>query len=120
MHLPLAPSERTTATVARRVTILGATGSIGVSTIDVIKHEPGLYAVEAVASGGNAALLAKLARELDARFAAIADPKGYRDLKAGLSGTNIEPAAGPAAIMEAARRPADLVMAAISGANGLA
>ncbi|HKG00176.1 MAG TPA: 1-deoxy-D-xylulose-5-phosphate reductoisomerase [Xanthobacteraceae bacterium] len=120
MHLPLARSERMPAAAERRVTILGATGSIGVSTIDVVKHEPSLYAVEAVASGGNAALLAKLARELNARFAAIADPNGYRDLKAGLSGTMIEPAAGAAAVVEAAQRPADLVMAAISGANGLA
>jgi len=102
------------------VTILGATGSIGASTIDVVRHEPDRYRVEALACGGNAAQLAKLARELGARFAAIADPDAYGDLKAALSGTNIEPAAGPAAVVEAARRPADLVMAAISGANGLA
>jgi 1-deoxy-D-xylulose-5-phosphate reductoisomerase len=124
MHLPIARAERTTAAgaraPARRVTILGATGSIGVSTIDVVKHEPGLYGVEAVACGGNAARLAKLARALNARFAAIADPNAYRELKDALSGTPIEPAAGPSAVIEAARRPADLVMAAISGANGLA
>jgi 1-deoxy-D-xylulose-5-phosphate reductoisomerase len=102
------------------VTILGATGSIGASTVDVVTHEPTRYRVEALASGGNAAALAKLAREVGARFAAIADPRAYRDLKSLLSGTGIEPAAGAAAVVEAASRPADLVMAAISGASGLA
>jgi len=120
MHLPVARAERTTAAQRRRVTILGATGSIGASTADVVKHEPDLYGVEAVASGGNAMQLAKLARELGARFAAIADPKHYGDLKDALSGSGIEPAAGAPAVIEAAQRPADLVMAAISGANGLA
>jgi 1-deoxy-D-xylulose-5-phosphate reductoisomerase len=102
------------------VTILGATGSIGASTIDVIRHEPDLYCVEALASGGNAAALATLARDLGARFAAIADPNAYRELKDALSGTKIEPAAGPDAVIEAARRPADFIMGAIAGANGLA
>ena len=106
--------------IERRVTILGATGSIGASTVDVVKHEPDLYRVEAVASGGNVAQLAQLAREVDAQFAAVADPNAYQDLKAALSGSGIEAAAGPAAVVEAACRPADLIMAAISGANGLA
>src|SRR5262249_51626245 len=119
MHLSVAPSERATQ-AERRVTILGATGSIGASTADVIKNADGRYRVEAVASGGNAALLAHRARELGARFAAIADAGAYRDLKAALVGTDIEAAAGPAAVVEAAGRPADLVMAAISGAHGLA
>jgi len=119
MDVPIAQSQRQQAAAQRRVTILGATGSIGASTLDVVKHEPGLYGVEALASGGNGTQLAKLAREVGARFAAVADPKAYGDLKAGLSGTRIEPAAGPSAVVEAASRPADLVMAAISGANGL-
>jgi 1-deoxy-D-xylulose-5-phosphate reductoisomerase len=120
MHLPLSDAERRTAMAERRITILGATGSVGTSTIDVIKHEPERYRVEAVASGGKAALLAKLAREVNASFAAIADPNAYGELKEGLSGSGIEAAAGPAAVVEAARRPADLVMAAITGASGLA
>ena len=120
MDLPVARAQRTAASERRQVTILGATGSIGVSTVDVLKHEPDLYGVEAVACGGNASQLAKLARELGARFAAIADPKAYGDLKDALSGSGIEPAAGASAVIEAAQRPADLVMAAISGANGLA
>jgi 1-deoxy-D-xylulose-5-phosphate reductoisomerase len=120
MQLAAAQPARKAEPAQRRVTILGATGSIGTSTIDVVKHEPGRYCVEALASGGNAARLAKLARELNARFAAIADPNAYLALKEGLSGTRIEPAAGAEAVVEAGRRPADFVMAAISGANGLA
>jgi 1-deoxy-D-xylulose-5-phosphate reductoisomerase len=104
----------------RRVTILGATGSIGASTIDVVKHEPARYRVEAVASGGNAVALAKLARDVGARFAAVSDHNAYRELKDGLAGTSIEPAAGPDAVVEAARRPADWIMGAIAGASGLA
>jgi 1-deoxy-D-xylulose-5-phosphate reductoisomerase len=119
-HRPIVHSVREVESAPRRVTLLGATGSIGTSTIDVVRHAPDRYCVEAVACGGNAVQLAKLAREMNARFAAIADPDAYGDLKAGLSGSGIEPAAGPAAVIEAARRPADLVMAAISGANGLA
>jgi len=120
MDLPLTQAEGHTATAKRRISILGATGSIGTSTFDVIKHEPALYEVEAVASGGNARQLAKVARELAARFAAVADPKAYGELKAELSGSAIEAAAGAEAVVEAARRPADLVMAAITGASGLA
>jgi 1-deoxy-D-xylulose-5-phosphate reductoisomerase len=120
MHLPLSKIEPLAVSDERRITILGATGSIGTSTIDVVKHEPARYRVEAVASGGKAAQLAKLARELDASFAAIADPNAYGELKDGLSGSGIEAAAGPAAVVEAACRPADLVMAAITGASGLA
>src|SRR5262245_26733652 len=81
MPLPLARAEQQAAAGRRQVTILGATGSIGVSTVDVIRHEPELYGVEAVACGGNAAQLARVARDLGARFAAIADPKAYGDLK---------------------------------------
>jgi 1-deoxy-D-xylulose-5-phosphate reductoisomerase len=120
MDLPLRHAGRHTASAKRQVTILGATGSIGTSTIDVIRHEPELYAVEAVASGGKVAELARLACELGASFAAVADPNAYQDLKAALSGTRVEPAAGPAAVIEAACRPADLVVAAITGASGLA
>src|SRR5207237_2011017 len=120
MHLPVARAERTAATQRRRVTILGATGSIGISTADVVKHEPGLYGVEAVACGGNALQLAKLARELGASFAAIADPKHYGELKDALAGSGIEPAAGASAGIEAGRGPAGRVVAAIDGARGAA
>ena len=103
----------------RSVTLLGATGSIGSSTIDLLRQEPARYQVEAVTADRNAAALARLARELGARFAVVADPAAYGELKAALSGSNIEVAAGPDAIVEAAQRPADWVMAAITGAASL-
>ena len=102
-----------------RVSVLGATGSVGGSTIDLIRREPGRYQVEALTANGNAAALAQHARALDARFAAVADPASYRELKDALAGSRVEAAAGPAAIAEAASRSADWVMAAISGASGL-
>jgi 1-deoxy-D-xylulose-5-phosphate reductoisomerase len=105
--------------VPRSVTILGATGSIGASTIDLLKREPAHYRLEAVCANRNAAALAQIARDLQARFAAVADESAYGTLKADLAGTGIEVAAGPAALIEAARRPADWVMAAIAGSTGL-
>jgi len=105
--------------VPRTVTLLGATGSIGSSTIDLLRQEAARYQIEAVTADRNAAALAQLARELGARFAVVADPEAYGELKAAVSGSNIEPAAGPAAIVEAAQRPADWVMAAITGAASL-
>jgi 1-deoxy-D-xylulose-5-phosphate reductoisomerase len=107
------------ARVERSVTLLGATGSIGASTIDLIKREPGRYRVEAVTANKNAAALAALARELNARFAAVGDPAAYGELKDALAGTGIAVAAGPEALIEAAQRPAQWVIAAITGAAGL-
>ncbi len=103
----------------RHVTILGATGSIGASTIDLIKREPKRFRVEAVTAKRNAAALAKIARELGAKFAVVADPAAYDELKDALAGSGITAAAGEEALSEAAQRPADWVMAAISGAAGL-
>ncbi|MCC7347821.1 MAG: 1-deoxy-D-xylulose-5-phosphate reductoisomerase [Variibacter sp.] len=102
-----------------RVSILGATGSIGASTIDLLARFPDRYEVEALCANGNVAALAAHARSLRARFAAVADAARYDELKAALAGSGIEAGAGPAAIKEAAMRPADWVMAAISGASGL-
>jgi 1-deoxy-D-xylulose-5-phosphate reductoisomerase len=107
------------AAVPRTVTLLGATGSIGASTIDLLRRDPARYQIEAVTAHRNGAALARLALELGARFAAIAEPDAYDELKAGLSGSRIEAAAGPAALVEAAQRPADWVMAAITGAASL-
>jgi 1-deoxy-D-xylulose-5-phosphate reductoisomerase len=104
----------------RTVTLLGATGSIGSSTADLLRRDPDRYAVEAVTAHRGAGALARLARELRARFAAVADPAAYDELKAELAGSGIEAAAGEAAIVEAAQRPADWVMAAITGAASLA
>jgi 1-deoxy-D-xylulose-5-phosphate reductoisomerase len=107
------------ASAPRTVTLLGATGSIGSSTIDLLLREGGGYQVEAVTANRNAAALAKLARELGARFAAVGDPAAYAELKAELSGSGITVGAGEEALVEAAQRPADWVMAAITGAASL-
>src|SRR3984893_5528961 len=106
-------------TAPRSVTILGATGSVGTSTVDLLRRDPARYRVEALSARKSAGALAQLARDLGARLAAVADPAAYRDLKDGLGTSGIEAAAGEEAVIEAARRPADWVMAAVSGATGL-
>src|SRR5262245_14014092 len=103
----------------RSVTLLGATGSIGASTIDLLKRERTRYRVEAVTANRNGASLAKIAREVGARYAAVADTRRYAELKEGLGGSGIEAAAGEAAVVEAAQRPAHWVMAAITGSSSL-
>jgi 1-deoxy-D-xylulose-5-phosphate reductoisomerase len=103
----------------RSVTILGATGSIGASTIDLLKRERANYRVEALSANTSATALAALARELGARFAAVGDPAAYGELKDALAGSGIEAAAGPGALVEAAERPAQWVIGAITGAAGL-
>jgi 1-deoxy-D-xylulose-5-phosphate reductoisomerase len=115
----LAQSKTRSAAEERGVTILGATGSIGASTIDLLRRERGRYRVEAVSAGRNAPALARVARELNARFAVVADDAAYGALKSELSGSGIAVAAGADALIEAASYPADWVMAAISGATGL-
>src|SRR6201986_4031603 len=89
----------------RGVTILGATGSIGSNTLDLLKRQKGRFTVEALTAHKNGAALARLARELGARFAAVADHGAYNELKSELSGSNIEAAAGSNAGGEAERRP---------------
>lgn len=117
--MPLIRSEPAPSRGPLRVSVLGATGSIGASTIDLLKRAPSRYAVEALCANGNAETLAQHARELGARFAAVAEPSKYKELKDALAGSGIEAGAGPSAIAEAAVRPSDWVMAAISGASGL-
>lgn len=107
-----APSERV-------VTILGATGSIGASTADLVRRARKRFRVEALTAHRNVVELAKLARELDARFAVVADESCYADLKDALAGSGIAAGAGESALVEAGQRPADWVMAAMSGAAGL-
>ena len=106
-------------TAPRSVTVLGATGSVGTQTLDLIGRDPGRFAVTALTARGNADRLAALARLHRAAFAVVADPDAYGALKAALSGSGIEAAAGPEAVVEAARRSADWVMAGIVGAAGL-
>ena len=103
----------------RRISVLGATGSIGESTLDLIGRNPDAYEVVALTGGCNTRRLAELAILHKARLAVIADERCHADLKVALAGTPIETAAGEAALIEAASRPADWVMAAIVGAAGL-
>jgi 1-deoxy-D-xylulose-5-phosphate reductoisomerase len=103
----------------RRIVLLGATGSIGRSTVDLLERNPQSFAVAAVAGGGDYEALARVARAVNAEFAAIRDPDAYSGLKAALSGSGIEAAAGREAVIEAALREADLVVSAIVGAAGV-
>ena len=103
----------------KRLAILGATGSIGKSCAQVIAAAAERFEVVSVAGGRDGVALAKCAIKLGAGFAAVADPVGYADLKAALSGTGIEVGCGPAAVREAALREADLVVSGIVGAAGL-
>lgn len=103
----------------RSVTILGCTGSVGCNTVDLIERNPGAYRVEALVAHSNIAELAAQAQRLRPALAVVADEARYAELKDALSGTEIEVAAGPAAVIEAAARPAGWVMSAIVGAAGL-
>jgi 1-deoxy-D-xylulose-5-phosphate reductoisomerase len=103
----------------RRISVLGATGSIGESTLDLIGRDPSAYRVVALTGGSNAARLAELAMLHRAELAVIADPAAYPTLRTALSGTGIEVGAGEEALLEAASRPIDWIMAAIVGAAGL-
>jgi len=105
--------------VPRTLVILGATGSIGRSTAQILELHPDRFRVAAVAGGRDAEALARTAVALDAAFAALADASRYAELKAALAGTGIECAAGPEAVAEAARRPCDLVIGAIAGTAGM-
>ncbi len=103
----------------RRIVLLGATGSIGRSTVDLLERDAERFTVAAVAGGRDALALADVARRTGAEFAAIRDESAYAALKEALSGTNIQVAAGRDAVIEAAVRDADLVLSAIVGAAGV-
>ena len=106
-------------TTSRRVSVLGATGSVGSSTLDLIARHGEAFEIEALTAQTNVAALADLALKHRARLAVIGDAKGYVELVERLAGSGIEVAAGEAALIEAASRPVDCVMAAIVGAAGL-
>ncbi|PPD45954.1 MAG: 1-deoxy-D-xylulose-5-phosphate reductoisomerase [Methylocystis sp.] len=103
----------------RRIVLLGATGSVGRSTVDLLERDPEGFSVIAVAGGRDAAALAEIARRTKAEFAAIRDESAYAELKEALAGTNTQVAAGREAVIEAAQREADLVVSAIVGAAGV-
>lgn len=106
----------------RRLTIFGSTGSIGVNTLDVVRHLGGrdVFEVMAVTGHGNIELLAEQARATGARLAVTADESQYMALKDALSGSGTDVAAGRSGLIEAAHLEADWVMAAIVGTAGLA
>lgn len=104
----------------RTVAILGSTGSVGCNTIDLIRRDPAAFRVEALTGNRNWQVLAQQAIETRARFVAICDDTYYPALKDALAGTETEVASGHAAVIEAASRDSDWVMAAIVGAAGLA
>ncbi|CCE05337.1 1-deoxy-D-xylulose 5-phosphate reductoisomerase (DXP reductoisomerase) (1-deoxyxylulose-5-phosphate reductoisomerase) [Bradyrhizobium sp. STM 3843] len=112
-------NNKAMAAAVRSITVLGATGSIGDSTMDLLRASPERYRVEALTGNSNVQGLAKLAREFSARFVAVADSSRLSELREALAGTGIECGAGESAITEAGARPADWVMAAVSGAAGL-
>jgi len=105
--------------MTRRVTVLGSTGSVGVSTLDLMRQSGGDYAVEALTAGANVKALAEQALEWRPRLAVIADESLKAELDQRLAGSGIETAAGAAAVEAAAASGADWVMAAIVGSAGL-
>src|SRR6476659_4959667 len=106
----------TRATRPRRISVLGATGSIGESTLDLIGRNPSHYQVVALTGGRNVARLAELAILHRTELAVIADPRCYAPLRAALRGTGIKIAAGEAGLCESAGLPADWLFAAVAGA----
>jgi 1-deoxy-D-xylulose-5-phosphate reductoisomerase len=106
--------------MARSITILGSTGSIGRSTLALVEAaEPGRFAVDTLVANRDVATLAAQARRFGAKLAVVADPDAWGPLKAALGGCDIAIAAGPEAVEAAAARPVDWTMAAIVGAAGL-
>lgn len=105
--------------MTRRVSVFGATGSVGQNTLDLIDRRKGEYSVVALSGGRNIAQLAKDATRLHADVAVTAYPDCYDDLCAALAGSGVRAAAGHDALKEAATRPADWIMSAIVGVAGL-
>ena len=104
----------------RSLAILGATGSVGASTLDLIRRNRGDWRVVALTANCQAEELAKLAREFEAEVAVVGDESCLPQLREALAGSSIEAAGGTQALIEAASRPADLTLAAIVGCAGLA
>jgi 1-deoxy-D-xylulose-5-phosphate reductoisomerase len=103
----------------RTLSILGATGSVGRSTLDLVGSHEDEFEIEAVTAQSNVAALADIAIRHRARLAVIGDAQRYGELVERLAGTGIAAGAGESALVEAAARPVDCVMAAIVGAAGL-
>ncbi|ABD25819.1 1-deoxy-D-xylulose 5-phosphate reductoisomerase [Novosphingobium aromaticivorans DSM 12444] len=106
--------------MTRTISVLGATGSIGASTLDLIRRERDKWRVVALTANGNARELAALAREFGAEVAVVADESALAALRDALAGSGIEAAAGPGALIDAAALGAEVTVAAIVGCAGLA
>lgn len=106
--------------MTRRISIFGATGSVGMSTLDLIGREPDAYQVVALTANRDVDALAQTARAHRAQIAVIGDETRYADLRDALAGSGIEAMAGPQALVEAASAGAEWTMAAIVGCAGLA
>jgi len=106
--------------MTRRLTLLGATGSIGASTLDLVRRNRDAWEIEALTAQCSAAELAALAIEFDAKLAVVGDETCLPELRAALGASGIEAAGGRAALIEAAARPVDMTVAAIVGCAGLA
>ena len=105
--------------MTRSISIFGATGSVGLSTLDLVRQHRDSFRVVALTANGNAAKLAALAQEFDADLAVVAEEEAYPALKSALAGTRTEAAAGADALVAAARRDVDWTMASIVGCAGL-
>lgn len=105
--------------MTRRLSLFGATGSVGQSTLDLVRRDGESWEVSVLTANSDVAELAKLAKEFRPALAVIADEARHADLAEALAGTGIEAAAGADALVAAAKAPTDLVMAAIVGCAGL-
>ncbi|WP_395370286.1 1-deoxy-D-xylulose-5-phosphate reductoisomerase [Komagataeibacter diospyri] len=103
----------------KTVSVLGSTGSIGCSTVDLLLQAPDQFRTGALVGGRNVTTLAEQARALNAQRAVIADESLLPELERLLAGSGVETAGGRAAVIEAAGLPVDWTMAAITGATGL-
>lgn len=118
-------SSELASVLARRLTVFGSTGSVGAATLDVVRFARSQYGkdvfpLEAITAHRNAERLIRDARELKPKAVVIGDPALYDEVKGSLAGSGIEVLVGRDGLLEAAGRPADMVMSAIVGAAGLA
>lgn len=104
----------------RSLSIFGATGSVGQSTLDLVRHDAGAWQISVLTANSDVVELAALSREFQPKLAVVADASRYLELAEALAGSGVEVAAGPEALVDAAKRPTDLVVAAIVGIAGLA
>ena len=104
----------------RRLSVFGATGSVGQSALDLVRRDRDAWQIVVLSANSDVAALARLAREFTPEVAVIGDPARHDELKTALANTHIGVAAGADALVDAARLPADLVLAAIVGTAGLA